>query len=314
MSNVNTKDTKDTNPKDLLGAKKPDLSLIPPVASIHLALALMNGEKKYGAYNWRTKGVRLRVYIAAAMRHLKCFLDGEDYALDSNVHHLGHAMACEAIALDSIALGNAVDDRPLPGKASALIEECYQKILALEEGEEVAPYEKKASTILQKAVEAAWAREEAMNELERHEWEEARKNIVMEVPSQAGRTEVFEQKVGEALQGAGLEIKHEYKVADWVRIGHLIGQIVERAGDVVTIKWQDTPSTSPVRIDHPTLEPYLPKFKVGDLVTFDNYKDVFTIWDILLPRGNTPYTYGITKNSGVEYWALETVLMLHEEK
>lgn len=111
-----------TNPKDALGASKPDLSLVPPASIIHEALAMENGAKKYGSYNWRSKKVRAMVYIGAALRHLLAYMDGEDRASDSGVHHLAHAKACMGIALDAIETGNLIDDRPVKGAASRLLE------------------------------------------------------------------------------------------------------------------------------------------------------------------------------------------------
>jgi len=113
------KDT--TNPKDLIGDTKPDLSLVPPAAVIYMALAMGDGAKKYGPYNWREKKVRCRVYLAACMRHIQQFLDGEECAEDSGRPHLAHALACLGIIADAKETGNLVDDRPLPGAASTLI-------------------------------------------------------------------------------------------------------------------------------------------------------------------------------------------------
>lgn len=125
-----TVDFKDGNPKDLVGQTKAQLWLIPPAASISLAEALTDGARKYQPYNWREKGVRTSVYLSAAQRHILAFLDGEDVAADSGVSHLGHAMACFAIVLDSMAQGNVVDDRPTKGKASELLEAVHQKAVA----------------------------------------------------------------------------------------------------------------------------------------------------------------------------------------
>lgn len=111
----------DANPKDRLGSAKVDLSLLPPAGVIHAAHAMMDGAVKYGPYNWRQKKVRARVYIAAARRHLDSYLDGEETAADSDVHHLGHAIACCAIILDAMESGTLVDDRPLPGSAARLL-------------------------------------------------------------------------------------------------------------------------------------------------------------------------------------------------
>lgn len=110
------------NPKDLVGRAKIDLSLFPPAGFIHGAHAFMDGARKYGPYNWREKRVSARVYLSAAMRHLNDFLDGEDRALDSEVNHLGHAIACCAIILDAFETGNLIDDRPVKGVAASLLE------------------------------------------------------------------------------------------------------------------------------------------------------------------------------------------------
>lgn len=109
------------NPKDALGLQKPDMSVVPPTAELHLASAMMDGAVKYGPFNWRDKPVQARIYYAAARRHLVQWLDGEDFDPVSNVHHLGHAMACCAILLDAYELGVLKDDRPLPGPAPEMV-------------------------------------------------------------------------------------------------------------------------------------------------------------------------------------------------
>jgi Domain of unknown function (DUF5664) len=116
----------ETNPKDRIGITKPQLHLVPPALTIHVAKAMENGEQKFGAYNWRAKKVRSTVYISAALRHLLAYLDGEDVAQDSKVHHLGHAAACMGIVLDAEATGNLIDDRPEKGAAARLIEQFTQ--------------------------------------------------------------------------------------------------------------------------------------------------------------------------------------------
>lgn len=113
------------NPKDLIGAKKPDLSLIPTTAMVYMAKCMTNGAAKYGPFNWREEGkpVQTRTYVAAAMRHLIAYLDGEDNAKDSGLPHLGHAMAGIAVLVDAIECGNSVDNRPNPGPAPRLIDD-----------------------------------------------------------------------------------------------------------------------------------------------------------------------------------------------
>lgn len=79
---------------------------------------MADGARKYGPYNWRGNAVVARIYIDAAMRHLLAWLEGEETAEDSGVHHLGHAMACCAILLDAQETGNLIDDRPGHDKVS----------------------------------------------------------------------------------------------------------------------------------------------------------------------------------------------------
>lgn len=109
------------NPKDLLGLKKVSISKFPMVALFHGSHAMMNGADKYGPYNWRAKDVIASIYVDAAMRHLAAWFEREEMAEDSLVHHLGHALACEAILLDAQAHGNLIDDRPESGRASVAL-------------------------------------------------------------------------------------------------------------------------------------------------------------------------------------------------
>jgi hypothetical protein len=114
--------TKETgNPKDAIGDTKPDLSLVPAAGLLLEAQAFMDGARKYGPYNWRDNSVRMRVYIAAAMRHMQQLLDGEDVDPLSTCYHIGHARACLGIIADAQQQGNIIDDRPTPGKAGEMI-------------------------------------------------------------------------------------------------------------------------------------------------------------------------------------------------
>lgn len=112
------------NPKDLIGAKKVDLSLVPSAGIIGMARCMMNGAKKYGPYNWREEGkpVQTMTYLSAAMRHLLAYIDGEDKAQDSGENHLDHIMAGLAVLRDAQACGNCIDNRPIKGAAARLID------------------------------------------------------------------------------------------------------------------------------------------------------------------------------------------------
>jgi hypothetical protein len=86
-------------------------------------MALEDGARKYGAFNYRSEQINVSTYIGAIHRHLAAYQDGEDYASDSGVHHIGAVLAGCAILLDCDAMGNLVDDRPVPSNAAKLIEE-----------------------------------------------------------------------------------------------------------------------------------------------------------------------------------------------
>ena len=116
-----------TNPKDLIGVKKVQLNLVPPSSIIYQALAMEDGARKYGPYNWRENKVIASIYVAAALRHLQAWYDGEEVAADSQKPHLAHALACLGIIVDAKETGNLVDDRPLPGAAGRLIASLEKK-------------------------------------------------------------------------------------------------------------------------------------------------------------------------------------------
>lgn len=111
-----------SNPKDLLGIKKPQLNLVPPSSIVYQALAMEDGAVKYGAYNWRENNVKASIYYAAAIRHLGEWFDGQTNADDSKKPHLGHALACIGIIVDALENGNLIDDRPKPGSMSKVIQ------------------------------------------------------------------------------------------------------------------------------------------------------------------------------------------------
>lgn len=99
------------NPKDIVGAEKLPLDLIPAAAESAEAHVMGLGARKYGAWNWRKNKVKASIYVAAARRHLMQWFSGENIDPESGVSHLGHVRACMGILLDAEATGNLVDDR-----------------------------------------------------------------------------------------------------------------------------------------------------------------------------------------------------------
>jgi Domain of unknown function (DUF5664) len=118
-----------SNPKDLLGTKKPSLSKIPAIASLWESLAMMDGSGKYGSYNWRDNAVVASIYIDACKRHLDAWWEGQQKADDSGCHHLGHARACMGILLDAEATGNLIDDRPVNGDSCEAYGRALQEVM-----------------------------------------------------------------------------------------------------------------------------------------------------------------------------------------
>lgn len=110
-----------TNPKDRIGVTKPPIHLVPATGLIHEAMAFRDGAEKYGPYNWRDAKVSASIYVAALMRHVMAWYNGEEDAQDSGVHHLAHAKACLGILLDAQECGALVDDRPTAAPVAELI-------------------------------------------------------------------------------------------------------------------------------------------------------------------------------------------------
>lgn len=97
------------NKKNAEGAKKPTTYPVPQIAFIALGLAMQDGAKKYGPFNWRYAEVKASVFGDALERHLLAWRAGENFAPDSKIHHLAHIMAGAAILLDA-ELNNVFED------------------------------------------------------------------------------------------------------------------------------------------------------------------------------------------------------------
>ncbi len=90
--------------------EKSDFSLVPAVFLDAVARAFMVGEKKYGRYNYY-KGHKTSQLIAAAMRHLTAFMEGEENDPIDGQPHLGSVGACVAMLLQQQKLGTLQDNR-----------------------------------------------------------------------------------------------------------------------------------------------------------------------------------------------------------
>jgi len=110
------------NPKDLIGLTKvPSHSVVPASGLIYEAMAMWEGARKYGPFNWRAHPVLATVYLDALDRHVKLFAAGEDIDPDSGYPHLAHAKACLAILIDAQETGNLIDNRPKSAVVARLL-------------------------------------------------------------------------------------------------------------------------------------------------------------------------------------------------
>jgi hypothetical protein len=124
----------DPNPKQMYGDKKVPLQLVPPSLGIYAALALGEGAKKYGAWNYRKSDIELMTYVGSIKRHLDAIVDGEwmDPAYDQEVDgvmvhfpakpHAAGIAASIAIMIDCWENGTIIDNRPEPGPAVKLLD------------------------------------------------------------------------------------------------------------------------------------------------------------------------------------------------
>lgn len=104
---------KPSNPKDRAATHRLDLSLFPDSATIFGALAMTEGDCKYGGYNYRKVGVKVSTYVAAERRHVSKYYNRGEWAdAKTGVPHLANALACLAVLIDGHCKGNITDDRP----------------------------------------------------------------------------------------------------------------------------------------------------------------------------------------------------------
>lgn len=94
-------------------AAKVQLSLIPPTALRQEARAMEDG-LKYGRCSYREPGmITANGMIDAIRRHILDWMEGEENAPDTGVHHLAHARAGLGILLDTLERGVLTDDRDI---------------------------------------------------------------------------------------------------------------------------------------------------------------------------------------------------------
>lgn len=103
-------ESKEIAKKDARAEGKPDLALIPMIALIEAAKALKVGEHKYGRYNYE-KGHLASELVAAALRHLLAWNEGEELDPKDGQPHLGSVIANISMLLRQKEIGTLIDNR-----------------------------------------------------------------------------------------------------------------------------------------------------------------------------------------------------------
>jgi hypothetical protein len=135
-------DTKDTNPKDAIGIKKPPVTTIPLNVLAEVGVGMLEGSMKYGRHNYRVAGVRASVYVDATWRHLMSFWEGEDIDPDSGLSHVTKAICSLVVLRDAMMNDMWHDDRPpIPHEFMKELQAAVTKLLE-KYPDPVAPYTK----------------------------------------------------------------------------------------------------------------------------------------------------------------------------
>lgn len=111
---------KDTNPKDAVGSRKAGIAWVSAPVITEIGVAMSEGARKYGPYNWRDASVRFSVYYDAMWRHMTQWWEGEDIDTDSGLHHITKLLSCASVLRDAQLHNKVVDDRPKPTPAGWL--------------------------------------------------------------------------------------------------------------------------------------------------------------------------------------------------
>jgi len=89
---------------------KPDMYLLPPLATLEVGKVLTYGAKKYSPDNWRKLDLLQERYTSAAMRHLLAHMSGEANDEETDMSHLAHAICCLLFKLEDELLGQSKEE------------------------------------------------------------------------------------------------------------------------------------------------------------------------------------------------------------
>lgn len=89
---------------------KVPMNLLSTIWLAEVSRVLKFGCEKYGAHNWRN-GIGQSRLMAAAMRHITSYNDGEDNDHETGLSHLAHASCCMMFAFELAKTMPHTDDR-----------------------------------------------------------------------------------------------------------------------------------------------------------------------------------------------------------
>lgn len=102
------------NPKDAAGRAKPPISAIPPAVLTEIGIGFLEGELKYGRFNFLDTPALASVYYDALHRHVGAWYMGQDIDPASGIHHLSKGVCSLIVMRAAILNGSWTDDRPPP--------------------------------------------------------------------------------------------------------------------------------------------------------------------------------------------------------
>ena len=90
---------------------KPEMYLLPPLATLEVGKILTYGANKYSPDNWRELDNLQNRYTSAAMRHILKHMSGEENDKETDVSHLAHAICCLMFKLEDKLIGQSEEKR-----------------------------------------------------------------------------------------------------------------------------------------------------------------------------------------------------------
>jgi hypothetical protein len=90
---------------------------------MELAVAMYEGDRKYGRHNYRATKIVAEDYYNALQRHMMAWWEGEDEDPDCGLSHITKAIATLVVLRDAMMRDMWVDDRPPRGMDGMVMED-----------------------------------------------------------------------------------------------------------------------------------------------------------------------------------------------